>query len=293
MQALKKNNMTSLQFDKEKRKRKKTYATFIIAFLSFSILLAAVSFLILLKSVNFKLSNLVDRKTTAVTEETQTESDTAPVSYSGSANVLTICSNSNRELKFFGVLYMDMNAKLLSVQSFETDTVITLDGIETDFEKVYSSSGAEGLVQAVEKCYGVKLDRFLDVTETNFKSIVSYLGDVEIESDEKINYKGNDYILILDEGVQSATGDTVLSYFKYLDADGRSRLFADVLDYYINTSKLTASQETFDRLINKVNTNISAKDFSLYSSTADAFFKDSLRKKTAVISNTAEVTDNG
>lgn len=285
--------MTSLQFDKEKRKQKKTYATFIIAFLCFSILLAAVSFLILLKSVNFKLSNLVDRKTTVTTEDVSSESETALQSYSGSANVLAICSASGKKLDFFSVLFMDMNSKQISVLSCENDTAVNIDGKEMSFSKAYALGGAEGLLQAVEKYYNIKLDRYFDVTESNFKSIFSYLGDVVITSDEKINFRGENFVLILEEGEQSATGDTVLSYFKYLDASGRSRLFAQIIDYYIDNGKLTVEQATFDKLVNLVNTNISAKDFSLYSATADAFFKDSLRKKTVVADINSEVTDNG
>ena len=203
--------MTSLQFDKEKRKRKKTYATFIIAFVCFSILLAAASFLILLKSVNFKLSNLVDRKTTAVTEETSSESQSAVTTYSGSANVLAICSDSSKNLRFFGIMFMDMNSKQISVYSEEPETKIIHNGKETTFAEVYSSGGAAGLVQAVEEYRGVKLDRFFDVTQTNFKSIVSYLGDAVITSDEKLNVKKDDYVLILEKATRFSIISDILT----------------------------------------------------------------------------------
>jgi LCP family protein required for cell wall assembly len=283
---------TSLQFDKEKRQRKKTYATFIIAFLCFSLVLAAVSFLILLKSVNFKLSNLVDRKTTVTTEETSTEGETFLQSYSGNANILAVCENSNNGLGFFSVLNFNMDEKQISVMSFENDTNISFDGKSGTFSDIYSTGGASGLSQAVEKCYGIKIDRFIDITETNFKRVVSYLGDAVIYSDEKINYKGGDYVLMLDEGEQSATGETVLSYFKYLDSKGRSVLFAEIIDYYMNSGKLSDTQDVFDSLINLLNTNISVKDFSEVKDTAEAFLNDSARRKT-VVSEIPEVTDNG
>ncbi|MCR4564312.1 MAG: LCP family protein [Clostridiales bacterium] len=283
---------TSLQFDKEKRKRKKTYATFITAFLCFSLVLAAVSFLILLKKYNFRLSNIVDRKTTATTEETSTEGETYLQNYTGNANILVLCENSDNKLGFFGVLNFNMDAKQISVTSFENDVNLKYDGKSGTFSDIYSTGGALGLSQAVEKCCGIKIDRFIDVTETNFKRVISYLGDAEIYSDEKINFKGGDYVLILEEGEQSATGETVLSYFKYLDAKGRSVLTAELLDYYMNSGKLKANQETFDSVINLFNTNISVKDYNDVSDTFNAFLNDSSRRKT-VVSETPEVTDNG
>ena len=289
-----KNNSikTSLQFDKEKRKRKKTYATFIIAFLCFSLVLAAVSFLILLKKYNFKLGNIVDRKTTATTEETSTEGETYLNNYSGNATVLALCENSNNGLGFFGVLNFNMDEKQISVMSFDNDTTVNFDGKSGTFSEIYSTGGALGLSQAVEKCYGIKIDRFIDVTETSFKRVISYLGDAEIYSDEKINYKGGDYVLILDEGEQSATGETVLSYYKYLDRKGRSVLTAELFDYYMNSGKITASQDTFDSLINLCKTNISVNDFNDVSETFDAFLNDASRRKT-IVTEIPEVTDNG
>ena len=289
-----KNNgiKTSLQFDKEKRKRKKTYATFIIAFLCFALVLATVSFLILLKSVNFKLSNLVDRKTTTTAEETSTEGETYLKDYSGNFNVLAVCENSDNKLGFFEIWNINLDEKQISVISFDNETSVSFDGKSGTFSDIYSTGGAAGLSQAVEKCYGIVPDRFIDVTETNFKRVISYLGDAEIYSDEKISFKGGDYVLILEEGEQSATGETVLSYFKYLDAKGRSVLTAEILDYYMNSGKLTATQDTFDSVINLFNTNISLKDFNEVSEAFDAFLNDPARRKT-VVSEIPEVTDNG
>lgn len=292
MCGLNNRQKTSLQFNQERKKHKKTVATFIIAFLSFSLVLAAISFLILLKKVNFKLSNLVDRKTTATTEETSSESVTSPENYSGKATVLAVCSTSDRELDFFSVLNLNMDEKQISVIPFDNETVVSFDGKTKSFSDIYLTGGALGIGQAIEKSYGIKVDRFIDVTESNFKRVMSYLGDVEITSDEKVNYKGKDFVLFLEEGVQSATGETVLSYYKYLDKDGRGNLTAEIIDYYLNSGKLSADQDSFDSLINLVNTNISAKDFSLVSKTANAFINDSSRNKTVCVSY-SEVTDNG
>ena len=98
--------------------------------------------------------------------------------------------------------------------------------------------------------------------------------------------------LILDEGEQSVTGETLLSYFKYLDSRGRSVLAAEVIAYYMNSGKLNDTQDVFDSLINLFNTNISVNDYSQYSDTALAFINDGSRKKT-VVSEIPEVTDNG
>ena len=272
--------------------RKKTYATFIIAFLCFTIILATVSFLILLKKYNYKLSNIVDRKTTSTTEETSTEGETFLQNYSGNVNILAVCENSNNKLGFFGVLNFNMDAKQVSVMSFDNDTSLSFDGKSGTFSDIYSTGGALGLSQAIEKCYEIKIDRFIDVTETNFKRVISCLGDARIYSDEKISYKGSDYVLFLEEGEQSATGETVLSYFKYLDAKGRSVLTAEILDYYMNSGKINATQDMFDSLINLFNTNISLKDFNSVSETFAAFLNDSSRRKT-VVSDIPEVTDNG
>ena len=274
---------TSLQFNKEKKKRKKAYATFILAFLSFAIVLAAVSFLILLKSVDFKLGNLVDRKASTTVATDESESTTNIPEYSGSANILAVCSDSGGNLTFFQVLKCDMTNKQISVFTFKNSEKVTVNGQEKSFSDIYFSGGAMGLQKAAGEYLGETVDRYFDVTESSFKKIVSYLGDAVIVSDEKINYKGDGFVLNLEQGEQSASSETVLSYYKYLDDIGKSGLTASLIDYYINNGKFTASQEQFDSIINYLNTDISMKDFASVKETANLFISDSARKPSLAV----------
>jgi len=283
---------TALQFNKEKRKQKKNRATFIIAFLCFALLLAVVSTLILLKSVNFNLKNLIDRKQESTETPSETESSTFPVHYSGNANILFVCSDSSKELEFFGILNFDMDGKEISVYSFENTDEIIIEGKSSSFTDLFSSGGASGLKKAVETSYGIKIDRYINVTQTNLKKIFSRFGEVTVNSDEKINIKGKDYVLNLEKGEQSATAETVLSYFKYLSGSDRSAFACEVIDFYLNEGKIQADQENFDAVINLIETDISAKDFSNYKETANSFINDSLRKSSKAVSSIDEMKVN-
>jgi anionic cell wall polymer biosynthesis LytR-Cps2A-Psr (LCP) family protein len=280
-----KNNSlkTSLQFNKEKQQRRKTVITFVIAFLSFAVVLAAVSFLILLKSVDFKLSNLVDRKATTTTETQAPESETEPAEYSGNANILAVVSESGGKLDFFGVINFNMDEKQISVLTLDNNQPVSFDGKSGTYASVYSSGGAMGLQRAVEAVTGIKTDRYFDITESNFKKVFSYFGNATVNADEKITYKGDGFVLNLEQGEQSVTSDMLLSYYKYLDSDGRSALTAEVFDYYMNSGRLSAAQQTFESVINSFSTNISMKDFTSVAATADAFIADSMRKPSRAV----------
>lgn len=270
-----------LNFVNETKKRTRTFVTFTVAFLCFALVLSVASFLVLFKSANYNLSNLVDRKTTVTEENSQSETTTVPVEYSGVYNVLAVCSDSGKNLNFFGIINLDMDNKQVSVYTFSNSGKAILNGTEKSFSEYFSSGGVLGLKQAVEVFSGIEIDRYFSVTETNFKKIISSLGDVTITSDKKINTKGDGYVLNLEKGEQSVTGDTLLGYYKYSNDLDKSKITATILDYYIVTGKLTATSSKFNSVINYLQTDISMKDFTENYQKVNAFFNDTQRKPTA------------
>lgn len=281
--GFKRNN--GLTFINESKSKTKRFATFSISFLCFSLVLGSVSFLILFKSANYDFKNLVDRKET--TDTTIAESTTAINSekYAGKANILAICCDTSGKLIFSSVLNVDFDNKIISVCTLANDVSCISNNITASFASHYVAGGSKGLKMAVEAYSGITVDRYFKVTETNFKKIISSLGDVTLIIPSKISYMGDDYALNVEAGEQSMTGETLLSYLKYSSSNQRSEIIADVFDYYMNSKKVTATESTFETVINYLETDISIVDFTNYNKAINMFIADTSRQKSVATSN--------
>lgn len=265
----------NLVFQTEKQHSRLKLRRFTAVLLSVLILGGAASVLYFLKNYNFNLSSAFG-KTSAETE-THAEASTAAQPSKASRSVLLFCSDSGRkELRFVCLLRAEVPDFKITLLSLSPQTEASVGSASKTFNEFFRSGGAPKLLKAVQAATGVEPDGYLFSDDEQFKTVVNHFGGFTIPVDAPVEYRGNDFTLLLPKGNQTMKGDSLLKYFRYLLLNGDSgmRLQAEIIRKMLETM-LTAARSgsignDYSYLANHLSTNITIVDFSAASAGIEA-----------------------
>ncbi len=254
MRRKNKLNFANARAEKAKRMR-----AFILSFTAFILVFGAVSLLIFMKSLDFDLGNLAkgDEGESTTTEET-TEAPSQVQAMD--ANILLVCYDTNNHLSLLAFVSSEKDAQQISVSLLDTAQAYTKDGTQTTLQACFANSGMAGLKSAVEQVYGAAVDRYIKVSESNLKKVISKIGDVSVEVVEPIQYRGSDYSLFLDGGVQMLTGDLFIKYLKYTSGSSKAQAVCALVQTTLNAFREDNRDSMFNSLVNLSDTDISVVD---------------------------------
>lgn len=244
-----------LHFTSEKQEKTKRFRAFIVAFIAFVLVLGSISTLIFMKSVNFDLQNLLKSPDDTRTTEEPTTTEIQSVAIRDAA-VLLVCCDTNNRLSLLSLVRADSAQNRIAVCALDTETVPTT--AQNTFQTVYEKNGMAGLKNAVSSAYGIQIDRYVKLSETNLKKAISAIGDISVEISAPISYRGADFSLYLDSGVQMLTGDLFVKFVSYTDLDGQNRATAALVQATLQSLSGTACEKQFNTLF-----NLSDSDFSV------------------------------
>lgn len=250
-----------LKFITEEKRISRKNKTIVSCFIAFIVLLGTVSTLFFLKEYDYDLSNVFEKKE----ETTEQEGITLPVNKEGNATILFAGSSTQKdELYFIALINFDMKEMQASVCCLPKNAVA--DG--QTLKQSFVSGGADKLVKSTSKYSGADIDRYIVVSEKDFKTVVRYLGNFTLELDEKITYNGADYSLNLVKGKQTLTGDKLMHYIRYQEKIGgaylnaQARIICDMIDQMVSESNNDKGEELFNKFINVVDSNITIIDYT-------------------------------
>lgn len=244
-----------LHFTSEKQEKAKRFRAFIVAFIAFVLVLGSISTLIFMKSVNFDLQNLLKSPDDTRTTEESTTTEIQPVAIRDAA-VLLVCCDTNNRLSLFSLVRADSAQNRIAVCALDTETVPAT--AQNTFQTVYEKNGMAGLKNAVSSAYGIQIDRYVKLSEANLKKAISAIGDISVEIPAPISYRGANFSLYLDSGVQMLTGDLFVKFVSYTDLDGQNRATAALVQATLQSLSGTACEKQFNTLF-----NLSDSDFSV------------------------------
>lgn len=244
-----------LHFTSEKQEKTKRFRAFIVAFIAFVLVLGSISTLIFMKSVNFDLQNLLKSPDDTRTTEEPTTTKIQPVAIRDAA-VLLVCCDTNNRLSLLSLVRADSAQNRIAVCALDTETVLAT--AQNTFQTVYEKNGMAGLKNAVSSAYGIQIDRYVKLSEANLKKAISAIGDISVEIPAPISYRGADFSLYLDSGVQMLTGDLFVKFVSYTDLDGQNRATAALVQATLQSLSGTACEKQFNTLF-----NLSDSDFSV------------------------------
>ena len=250
----------------EKQEQRRKTKRFFIAFFACFAVFACFSALYLLISYDFDLSSLTNvrsEETTLVGESSE------PASFDGNDRyILLFCTDNEREtVRMLSIVRVNLESRKFTVCTQSENELIRINGISNTFFDHYKSGGVKRLVEAVEAFNGIKIDRYICANDTTFKKAINYAGQLKITLPEQLNFRDGEFSLVLIEGEQKLRGDDLLKYVRYCRLSGdrgftdQSVIVGEMIRQYITPKVLENDDRLFTRLVNTLDTNITAMDY--------------------------------
>lgn len=259
---MKKGNNKPLRFDTQKNVRSMRIKRFAAAFSCFFVLLAGVSFLLLLNYYDFNLSAIGSPKEETTVEQTTVKPEPQ---VSGNYNYLLLCTaDASNEVRFAVMLNADMESLTLSISPISSDRILTYSGCTGTLAQQLDFGGEKQLTGALEAVDGIKIDKYIRSTDSNFKSLINSFGGFETTVEEAIDVRSDKLTAIIGAGKQTMTGDTLLKYIRYYENEPemQARIIAELVEQEITPANFKKADSYYTKIINLVSSDISVVDFA-------------------------------
>lgn len=228
---------------------------FLGAFLAFALVFGSISVVLILKNNDFSLEDIFSHTTTAAQDSGEDGASTVDLDkeLTGNLNTLIYCADeSGSEFYFMMIVDADMDER--------TFKVYPINPANPEYLSSLSTGGSKALVSAVEKTEGIKIDKYVASNPNTFALAINYMGGLEYTVDERIEYRTDDYTLILTKGDQTIKGETLLKYFRYCKTlemsagmKKQGELICEMIDDYITTENVAKGSTIFQKVLSKLN----------------------------------------
>lgn len=203
------------------------------------------------------------------TDATESTDLSEPVpEVSGVTNLLLLCANIEKtDLRFLTVIQINFDDNTYSVCSFSPRESVKADGRFAAFSEHYQMGGVKQLIRAVEAVSGITIDRYIASQDNSFKRAINSMGALVLSFPEQINYRCEDFAIVLLKGEQKMRGDDLLKYMRYCSALGdeglrmQSEAVGACFKQYITEKTLAKKDNLYATLINALQSDISVMDF--------------------------------
>jgi LCP family protein required for cell wall assembly len=219
------------------------------------VLIGSVSVAVILKNNESILSDMFSKteQTTVADDTTINNAVELPELLSGRTRVLVYCTDREKEeFYFMAMVDADIGQNRISVHPFTADN--------PEYVRALSTGGHKALIAEVEKAEGVQIDKYVASDTDTFALAINYMGGLKYTVAERIEYRTDDYTLILTKGNQTIKGETLLKYFRYCKTLGEEQglkqqgdLICKMLDEYITTENVEKGDTIYEKVLSKIN----------------------------------------
>ncbi|MDR1630992.1 MAG: LCP family protein [Oscillospiraceae bacterium] len=200
--------------------------------------------------------------------ETSSEAQTEYVPPGGQAGLLIASVEPGTGVSMLWYLDVDLDERIVTVFSVDPASLCSVEGVQASLSGHYLAGGFSRLVNAVNIFSEKEVDRYIGVTEKNFLKAVKELGPVDVYVETDVNYVSGDVSLQLKKGMRQLDFNSLGNYLKF-GAAGRDALLALQEDamcsmlttYFQNDALVKKGEPLFTKLINLVESDISAYDY--------------------------------
>ncbi len=253
---------------KTRNENKKKTRGLIIAFVSFIIILGTVSLLWFWRSLNYDFNNIFAHEG----ETAPTEATTSPdsVTYSGKYSFLiAITSDDGKESYIFNAVTVDLSDKTIRVVPVNGEITDSASGLNC--HQMLVTNGINSVVSFLNGYYGISFDKYIVITETQYKSLFRTMGDITVNLEKEVVYDtDNMFLEIPAEKDYVLSPDKTHKYMKYIyetmDGYERSEASAEIIvaafNSFYNAKNCENGDDVFSDIINYCTTDISIVDFT-------------------------------
>lgn len=255
-----------------RRKRKKTNKfrkeNQLLTIMTVSVSVFAIIFLLFIFAKNdFNIRTMIpDESNSTSTSDNNIESVEFPELQGKASALLMAVSASGDYQRFCALIQIDLDNKNYEICSFPVNTVISGKTVGA----IYSESGPSGVRDAFSSLLEIPIDRYICVTEPNFKKFVSYLGNVQYTFPDHIKYSGSGedfFSLRIKSGEQTLTGDQMIKLCRYSgeiqkDFKLQNELLLEMIAQGMSEENYADGELLFKKLVNVVKTDMTVSDFT-------------------------------
>ena len=242
------------EFKTTKQDKRNGIMRFVIFFLICAVLIGSVSVAVILKNNTSFINDLFSpHPTTAQQETTDNQLVEIDESLKGRMRILLYCTDREiSEIYFLAMVDANMNKQIFEVHPLAPDN--------PDYIKALSSGGEKELVSVVEKTEKIKIDKYIASNADTFALAINSMGGLEYTVAERIEYRADDYTLILTKGDQTIKGETLLKYFRYCKTLGgqtglqqQGEILCRMFDNYVTAENVEKGDKIYEKVLSKLN----------------------------------------
>ena len=196
---------------------------------------------------------------------------------------------------FIHIIEADMDNCILK------DRPLNPDGKAADgksYVQTLKEGGAGKLVSVIEQKENVKINKYVGSNAETFALAINYMDGLEYTVDNRIEYRSNNYTLILTKGNQTIKGETLIKYFRYcktLGSDGmriQGKLICAMLDSYITDENAANGSKIYQKLLANLDSNsdISFFEAAEAMATVKAFCDSPNRQQSTIVINDSSIS---
>ena len=129
----------------------------------------------------------------------------------------------------------------------------------------YNDGGAYAVTKLVAKEYNIKLEKYICSNENTFALAVNYMGGMEYDVPDRLEYRTPDITLILTPGKQTLKGEVLIKYLKYFkstDLAKQNEIIRSFIDECFTQENFKDPMKFYQGILSSLlgNTNISVYD---------------------------------
>lgn len=271
---------------KQMRERKIDMKLIVIAFAAIVVILGAISAVTVISEKGGKTAETTasDALPAAAMSNTTAEGKLSEEQLPLNANILlAFTEDGNSGLELLSVINIDSEAGNIRISYIPTNTFQQVNNLSGTMAEHIENGGIKELLWAVGEYADISIERYVCIDEADFVSIMKKIGEFEVKIEEDISHEYNGISFIIDEGIHQFAPDSMLKYIVYLchtlssEPKTLTNIMAGIAGKLISDdkgNKITA--ESYDKIINHMETDISAFDIVNYSQAISKLFDSGL-----------------
>lgn len=271
---------------KQMRERKIDIKLLVIAFAVIVVVLAAISAVTVISEKDGKAAETTasDALPAAAVSDTAAEGKLSEEQLPLNANILlAFTEDGNSGLELLSIVNIDSEAGNIRISYIPTNTFRKVNNLSGTMAEHIENGGIKELLWAVGEYAGISIERYVCIDEADFVNIMKKIGDFEVKIEEDISHEYNGISFIIDKGTHQFAPDSMLKYIVYLchtlssDPKTLTDIMAGIAGRLISDDKGNKrTAESYEKVINNVETDISAFDIVNYSQAISRLFDNGL-----------------
>ena len=243
-----------------------------------------ISLLAILIKYDFDIKTAMGGDSLTETQDATQESEAAQIS-ADKTYFFWVSDSDDKRMRFAWLVNIRLPEREISVCTLEISNHVEIDGTSMSIEEVYLKYGKNRLVSVLEAETGIKIDGYIGSNDESFKSMINYPGGIDITVPEQIEYRGDEFTLILVKGRQNLKGDTLLKYLRYLDTLGekgdsyQASVILEAFEYIFKPSFSEKRERIYSNISNTLVTNITIVDFSAAQDAVELLMENGFKAK--------------